>query len=182
MEPKRKPQRGELDPVLPMALLGVLGIVAAIVYSLAVSVDEYEWYVKQWSNQVVEVGHGPEILFEIPGLLSVFTLDDRDQTVVSDPMEVLLADRRTETVWFVVEWRIRDVERFFDEAGEVRRANSRVNAVGTLELKNWFGRTTAVDNAQAEAYLMKGLRAYAENWGMEILKTQVMRLDNGETK
>ena len=164
------------DPVLPMIVLGLLGVLAAVLYALAVTVADDEWYVRHWSSRDFESGHGPAIVFGMPFVWPVTTFDDGIQRLHSKPGRYLLAGRSLVSADCSVDWRIKDIGRFFSTVGETGRAERFMGAVVQKGLKDWIGSHHAIDPAELETDLQRELLPMLEERGIEVISVRVREI------
>ena len=164
-------------------LLPVAAIVAALIYSSAFIVNQWEVALKLRLGEIARTDYEPGLHWLVPVINNVKTFDGRIQTMDSRPERFLTAEKKDVIVDYFAKWRIANVAQFFrstggDEGKTSRLLQERINT----SLRDEFGKRTVQEvisgeRAEIMALLTKDADAKAAELGVEILDVRVKQID-----
>jgi membrane protease subunit HflC len=164
--------------LIPLAL-----VVAALVYSSAFVVNQWEVALKLRLGEIARTDYEPGLHWLVPIWNNVKTFDGRIQTMDSRPERFLTAEKKDVIVDYFAKWRIANVAQFFrstggDEGKTARLLQERINT----SLRDEFGKRTVQEvisgeRAEIMMLLTKDADAKAAELGVEILDVRVKQID-----
>lgn len=164
-------------------VLVLLGAVAIIAVFSVFTVTETERAIKLQLGKVVRTDYEPGFHFKFPFVQNVLKFDSRIQILDLPPEAFLTSEKKNVQVDSFVEWRIKDVERFYTAAGgSERRAASRLAILIQKLLKDQFGKRTINEAVSGERaaimeILTSELNEDAASLGLEIIDVRIKRID-----
>jgi membrane protease subunit HflC len=164
--------------VIPLGL-----IAAAVIYSSAFMVNQWEVALKLRLGEIARTDYEPGLHWLVPIWNNVKTFDGRIQTMDSRPERFLTAEKKDVIVDYFAKWRIANVAQFFRSTGgdEVKTARLLQERINT-SLRDEFGKRTVqevISGERAEIMLLltKDADAKAAELGVEILDVRVKQID-----
>ncbi len=164
-------------------LIPLGAIVAALIYSSAFVVNQWEVALKLRLGEIARTDYEPGLHWLVPVINNVKTFDGRIQTMDSRPERFLTAEKKDVIVDYFAKWRIANVAQFFrstggDEGKTARLLQERINT----SLRDEFGKRTVQEvisgeRAEIMMLLTKDADAKAAELGVEILDVRVKQID-----
>ncbi|MCU7877238.1 MAG: protease modulator HflC [Candidatus Thiodiazotropha sp. (ex Lucinoma borealis)] len=164
-------------------LIPIAAIAAAIIYSAAFIVNQWEVALKLRLGEIVATDYTPGLHWMVPVLNNVKTFDARIQTMDARPERFLTAEKKDVIVDYFAKWRIADVAQYFRSTGggldkTARLLQERINT----SLRDEFGKRTVQEVISGERTeimdkLTKDSDAKAAELGVEILDVRVKQID-----
>ncbi len=166
-------------------LLIVAAVLLFLVFTSVYTVDEREKAIKFRFKEIVETDIPPGIHFKIPTSFidSYKTFSAQILPLQVDKQIFLTGEKKFLEVDFFVEWKIKDVGRYYRAThGDRNRANRLLENIMTAGLRAEFGKRTiqeAVSGQRGE--IMQSLQEKSEKaaneLGVEIVDVRVSRID-----
>ena len=164
-------------------MIPVAAIAAAVIYSAAFVVNQWEVALKLRLGEIVATDYKPGLHWMVPLINNVQTFDARIQTMDSRPERFLTAEKKDVIVDYFAKWRISDVAQYFRSTGgslekTARLLQERINT----SLRDEFGKRTVQEVISGERTeimdkLTKDSDAKAAELGVEILDVRVKQID-----
>lgn len=169
-----------LQNKVALVLLAAVAIIAAFT---VFTVTETQRAIKLQLGKVVRSDYEPGLSFKFPFVQNVLKFDARIQALDLEPELFLTSEKKNVQVDSFVQWRIKDVERFYTAAGgSDRRAASRLAILIQKLLKDQFGKRTINEAVSGERaaimeILTSELNEEASSLGLEIVDVRIKRID-----
>jgi membrane protease subunit HflC len=162
----------------------VLAVAAALVYSSAFVVNQWELAIKFRLGEIVDSDYKPGLHWMFPIINNVKRFDARRQTLDSQPQRFLTVEKKFVIVDSYAKWRISNVAQYYRSTGGgnmvqiSKLLSERINTA----LRNEFGKRTiqeAISGERAEIMevLRKAADEQASELGVEIVDVRVKRID-----
>ncbi|MBX2869229.1 MAG: protease modulator HflC [Acidiferrobacterales bacterium] len=168
---------------LSTAVLVVLGIVAAVLFSSIYFVDEREKAIKFRFGEIVDSEIEPGLHFKWPFINNIKFFDARVQTMDSDPQLYLTGEKKNLVVDSFVKWRIQNVREFYVRL-QGRTFNARQRLAQRVEdsLRQEFGKRNVQevisgDRAQIMEVVRTAMEEEARSLGIEVIDVRLKRVD-----
>ena len=165
-------------------LIGViLAAGAAVIYSAAFLVYEWEVALKLRLGEIVDDQFPPGLHWRVPVIHDVKKFDARIQTLDARPQRFLTIEKKDVIVDSFAKWRIADVAQYFRSTGGSPAKTSRLLAERiNTSLRDEFGKRTIQEVVSGERteimnLLTKDADAMAGELGVEIIDVRVKQID-----
>ncbi len=168
---------------LSTAVLVVLGIIAAVLFSSVYFVDEREKAIKFRFGEIVDSEIQPGIHFKWPFINNIRYFDARVQTMDSEPQLYLTGEKKNLVVDSFVKWRIQNVTEFYVRLqGRIFNARQRLAQRVEDSLRQEFGKRNVQevisgDRAQIMEVVRLAMEEEARSLGIEVIDVRLKRVD-----
>ena len=164
------------------AIIAVVAVVALILFSSLVVVNQTQQAVILQFGALVRVVKDPGLTFIVPGMQNVRFFDKRILPLESEAEEVITSDKKRIQVDAFVRYRISDPQKFLQAALDEEAARQRLSSLLNSSLRGVLGgqNFTVLLSGEREK-LMREIRdlmqAGAHDFGIEIVDVRIRRAD-----
>lgn len=161
----------------------VAAAVAALIYSAAFTVNEYEYAAKFQLGRILETDFEPGLHWKLPLVNNVRKFDRRILSLDARPERFITFEKKDVIVDSFVKFRIQNVRDFYTATtGDLDRARSRLSQIIADGLRTEFAKRTLSEVVSTEREeIMESLavtaNATAEPLGIEIVDVRIKRID-----
>jgi len=158
-------------------------VLAAIIYSSAFVVSEWETALKLRLGKIVDSNYKAGLHWRVPIINEVKKFDSRIQTLDAKPERFLTVEKKDVIVDSFAKWRIADVAQYYRSTGGDSGKTSRLLAERiNTGLRNEFGKRTILEVVSGERtqimeQLTKEADAQAAELGVEVLDVRIKQID-----